>query len=387
MKLSITTLLTVAALLCSSVNATLTSSEKDKLLSLHRSTRNAVGASNMKSMSWDSGLAASAEKYAAKCKKNTHDRTKQNLAWTEGKRDVAHLFGLWKEEKSAFLKSGQVTNFSGEKYDDDAVGHYTQIVWASASKVGCGLHECDGFYQLVCHYDEGNTIGSKVYEGGEKGHSEKKTEKKTTSRKTTTSKKTTTTTTTTTTIKKVTVPTVNVPKKVGNTTKVVATSNKLAFGTATKLGTAAKLGTAVNTPLATPLATPIAKNTKPSKKITGKGDESKKDKNDSSSDKGSKMISGLEENKEKGSNVTAGIAITGSVVGAAAAFVFLKKNPKQYEKLTRSISRKASSVKRGASVVTRRLTTKRNNTNTIPEHNTDAYNINYRVDFAESMQV
>jgi len=383
MKLNFSTLLTVAALLCSA-NAQLSDSEQKKLVELHKSTRAAVGASNMKDMSWDSGLAASAEAYAAKCKKGTHDRTKQNLAWTEGDRDVAHLFGLWKNEKSDFLKSGQVSNYSGKSVNDNAIGHYSQVVWASASKVGCGLHDCKSFYQLVCHYDEGNVIGNKVYEGGEKGHvEEKKTtskEKKTTTRKTTTTttKKTTTTTTTvkTTTIAKVTtLPPLKNTKTIVATTKAVTTlSNKLAFQTAT-LGGASK----------NPVATPVAKNTKGNKKADEKAtDASKNGKNNDASNQ-IIGIEGDEENNDSGSVVT-GVAITGSVVGAAAAFVFLKKNPKQYEKISRSISRKASSVKRGASVVTRRLTTKKN-TNNVPEHNTDAYNINYRVDFAESMQV
>ncbi|ORX85275.1 PR-1-like protein [Anaeromyces robustus] len=381
MKLNISTLLAVAALLCSSVSANLTSSEKHELLDLHKSARRAVGAVDMESIEWDDSLAASAEAYAAKCKKGVHDRNQQNLAWTEGKRDVAHLFGLWTNEKDDFLKSGQVSNFSGKKYNGNAIGHYSQVVWSSVTKVGCGLSECKGFYQLVCHYDEGNLIGSKVYEGGERGKTEKKT---TTKKTTTTTKKTTTTTTkkttTTTTIKKTTAKATTIAKittiprlTTKNLVTTKTTMNKLAFGTA-------KLGTV------TPVATPIVKGTKDTKKVNGKEDTSKESTKKETADQTNNQIIDIEGNDEKGNGVVTGVAITGSVVGAAAAFVFLKKNPKQYEKLSRSLSRKASSVKRGASVVTRRLTTKRTNTN-VPEHNNDAYNINYRVDFAESMQV
>jgi len=63
--------------------------------------------------------------------------------------------------------------------------------------------------------------------------------------------------------------------------------------------------------------------------------------------------------KEGGSGgVAAGVAVTVPVVGAAAAFIFAKKNPKQYENLKRSISHKATSVKNGATELSRRATQK-----------------------------
>ncbi|ORX57831.1 hypothetical protein BCR36DRAFT_409294 [Piromyces finnis] len=64
-------------------------------------------------------------------------------------------------------------------------------------------------------------------------------------------------------------------------------------------------------------------------------------------------------NEDEGNNnttIVAGLAVSGSVVGAVAIFAFLKKNPKQYENIKRNISRSATSVKR-------RLTTKRNENN------------------------
>jgi hypothetical protein len=39
------------------------------------------------------------------------------------------------------------------------VGHYTQLVWATTHKVGCGFHKCDHggvkgkpYYSYVCNY-------------------------------------------------------------------------------------------------------------------------------------------------------------------------------------------------------------------------------------------
>jgi len=73
-----------------------------------------------------------------------------------------------------------------------------------------------------------------------------------------------------------------------------------------------------------------------------------------------KKIPDENNSEEGGSAAPIVVAVTGSVVGAAAVFVFLKKNPKQYENIKRGLSRSATSVKRGATQVKRRLTTKRN---------------------------
>jgi hypothetical protein len=41
-------------------------------------------------------------------------------------------------------------------------GHYTQIVWADTTKVGCGIHTCPGLTygsSIVCNYGPGGNIG------------------------------------------------------------------------------------------------------------------------------------------------------------------------------------------------------------------------------------
>jgi len=41
-------------------------------------------------------------------------------------------------------------------------GHYTQIVWADTTKVGCGIHTCPGLTygsSVVCNYAPGGNIG------------------------------------------------------------------------------------------------------------------------------------------------------------------------------------------------------------------------------------
>jgi len=109
--------------------------------------------------------------------------------------------------------------------------------------------------------------------------------------------------------------------------------------------------------------------------------------------KNDKTVSGAVNEEEGGGAgpIVTGVAITGSVIGAAAAFVFVKKNPKQYNQLKRSISRSASSVKRGASTVKRRLTTKKSKGTPLPVSSEPNINDNqygsYRYQFTQNFDL
>jgi len=72
--------------------------------------------------------------------------------------------------------------------------------------------------------------------------------------------------------------------------------------------------------------------------------------------------------KDNTGSIVTGVALSGSVIGAAAAFVFLKRNPKQYKQLTKNVSlikrgitKRANTIRDGANVVKRRITMKKQN--------------------------
>ncbi|ORX85273.1 PR-1-like protein [Anaeromyces robustus] len=392
MKLEFSLLLSITALLYNTASATLSSGDKSNLLSMHKSTRSGTGASDTQSLSWDEGLAASAESYAKKCPGTTHDRSQQNLAKGKGS-SVSDLYRLWADEKNDFLKSGQVDNFTGRQYNGEDIGHYSQIVWAKNTRVGCGFNKCNGFNQLVCHYGTGNIKGQKVYSGGQRGSKDNNNKNNNNNKKTTTTTKKTTTTTTI----KPTTPVKQTKQVLPSSTKklnFVASTTKNVVNT-TKGITSTVINGILNTNSTLTTKVPFA-NATPTPGVNGvNGVNGANGANGAKSKDGSNLII-IEEDKGNNNTTTivTGVAITGSVVGAAAAFVFLKKNPKQYEKLSRSFT----SVKRGATVITRKFTTKKvkptlsttpetTTTNTTTNTNTNENDNNsYRIDFTENLQ-
>jgi len=299
MKFSFSTLLPIATLLCGCVDAKLSSSQRDTLLSLHRSARNKVNAKNMRSLNWSENLAKGAQNYAERCRGLTHSYRSErsdsdngeNISYGPG--TVTELFNLWTDERSDFLRSGYVSNFGGAVYNGKEIGHYTQVVWADNDLVGCGWHDCGGNnMQLVCRYSTGNIISQSVYQPGSSESKPKPTTVKkttTTKKRTTTTRKTTTTTTTTTTTK--------APVK----TTVAAVTSKVPLGTASKV----PLGTAAG-----PITTQAPK--KPlAKKPEAKKPEAKKAKEEENKDNNTEIENAAEQKPKSGSNgVVAGAAIT-----------------------------------------------------------------------------
>jgi len=234
MKFNFFTTLIFPLLATLKINADLTQSEKNTLLSLHRMARNELNSPNMKTLYWDNDLAAAAQNYANKCMRMVHSgEGPENLAARTGG-NVTDLFYQFYNEKAAFDASGYRAKFLSGTYEGKMVGHYSQIVWAENTKVGCGLTDCrpQGYFKLylVCRYAKGNILNREVYALPSSTTTKKTTtttkKTTTTTKKTTTTTKKTTTTTkkTTTTTKKTTTTTKKVVKVVTTVVKVPATS-------------------------------------------------------------------------------------------------------------------------------------------------------------------
>ncbi|XP_053384400.1 cysteine-rich venom protein-like isoform X2 [Mercenaria mercenaria] len=145
---------------------------KQTILDAHNTARRSVSptASNMMLMTWDDEIANTAQRWAENCvlgHDGSYDRyaygrfsVGQNLAM--GQADWSSAIKAWEDEKDDY---DFTTNRSPNGKE---IGHYTQMVWAKSSKIGCGYARCHTTNYYVCNYGPGgNSGGDKPYVSGQ----------------------------------------------------------------------------------------------------------------------------------------------------------------------------------------------------------------------------
>jgi pathogenesis-related protein 1 len=80
----------------------------------------------------------------------------ENLFWTSSGSTAQYVVDFW---------AAEAAHYDIETNGCDGVcGHYTQIVWAATTHVGCGMASCGSQQVWVCNYDPpGNLYGQKPY--------------------------------------------------------------------------------------------------------------------------------------------------------------------------------------------------------------------------------
>ncbi|CAH1270203.1 CRISPLD1 [Branchiostoma lanceolatum] len=155
----------------------LTSSEKLQLLQKHNELRGKVQpyASNMEEMVWDEKLAISSQQWADQCIWEHGPNwllplIGQNLAvHTRLDKPLIDLVQMWYDEHYDFTYPSYCRG--------PMCTHYTQMVWATTTKVGCAIRLCETMQvwgeewpktlYLVCDYSsKGNWIGYAPYKRG-----------------------------------------------------------------------------------------------------------------------------------------------------------------------------------------------------------------------------
>ncbi|XP_027243187.1 cysteine-rich secretory protein 2 isoform X2 [Cricetulus griseus] len=137
-----------------------------EIVGKHNELRRAVNptASNMLRMEWNVEVAGNAQKWANKCTlehSNAEDRKiktrcGENLYMSSDPTPWTTAIQSWYDESENF------TYGVGAK-PNTAVGHFTQVVWYSTYKVGCGIAFCPNQdtlkYFYVCQYcPAGNNV-------------------------------------------------------------------------------------------------------------------------------------------------------------------------------------------------------------------------------------
>jgi len=152
------------------------------------------GASDMNELVWDDEVADMAQNWANQCSAGNpaHDTNRKmvdgstsgqycgqnvysswNSAGPSSDKGLANAVEAWYDEVKDFDNAGVYSYGSGS--DSGITGHYTQVVWGSVSKIGCGYTyriDSEGWYRetVVCNYcTGGNMLGAKMYITGTAG--------------------------------------------------------------------------------------------------------------------------------------------------------------------------------------------------------------------------
>ncbi|VDI14643.1 peptidase inhibitor 16 [Mytilus galloprovincialis] len=144
---------------------------KTLLLDLHNDIRRDVKASNMQKLDWSPILEEEASRWAENC----HFQIQrigngENLAMHTADKQLEDLleegFNMWSSGKDEYKYGDKLSS---------KTGHYTQLIWADTSKVGCSMKRCPVLFMkngvtvkdawfLVCFYNPpGNVFGKDPY--------------------------------------------------------------------------------------------------------------------------------------------------------------------------------------------------------------------------------
>jgi len=156
-----------------------TSAQEKELLDMHNKLREGEGASDMTQMKWNTDLEKMAQDAANKCQfaHTSHSEMSNKF----GFRHVGQNIYV---TTRGFQSSTAATNWFNEKNDytyssthcaaGKSCGHYTQLVWAQSTDVGCATTWCDNIggwnhagYIIFCNYGPGgNFRGHKPFQKG-----------------------------------------------------------------------------------------------------------------------------------------------------------------------------------------------------------------------------
>lgn len=154
----------------------LTEQEKLTIVDMHNKLRSQVqpSAAFMQKVVWDETLRVVAEAYATKCIwENNPDLQKLTLG-----ENLFVSIGPFNATEATVSWFGENVDYNYENKfcpEDKICDHYTQMVWANSTRIGCATHFCETLEGLdskatilVCdYYPQGNVPGQNPYVSGE----------------------------------------------------------------------------------------------------------------------------------------------------------------------------------------------------------------------------
>lgn len=105
---------------------------------------------------WSGTLAAAAQKWAKTCKFDHDLATLRRYNWGE---NLTWGTSTWKDAIALWTNEAKYYNYGNPQFSSKT-GHFTQVVWASTTRVGCAAQRCSGGKFWVCrYYPAGNYQG------------------------------------------------------------------------------------------------------------------------------------------------------------------------------------------------------------------------------------
>ncbi len=153
--------LLAAVVIAGTVTAAGAQTHDEALLAAHNVERARVGVA---ALTWDGKLTADASAWANTIAKTGKFKHAKNLGpdgenlWmgTKDSFTPTAMVEAWIAERQ-FYKAGRYPNVSTTG-DDAAVGHFTQLIWSTTTKVGCAIASNAENDYLVCRYNPGGNM-------------------------------------------------------------------------------------------------------------------------------------------------------------------------------------------------------------------------------------
>ncbi|XP_034029435.1 cysteine-rich venom protein [Thalassophryne amazonica] len=145
---------------------------QDEIINLHNFFRKSVHppAANMLKMGWSDELEANVQAWLNKCILAHGEPSTRMIKGYEVGENLFYAGTLisWTDVITAWHSEVENYQYPTDSTNGKSVGHYTQVVWNSSYKVGCGVTMCKDIYFYGCHYYRaGNFRGWPPYKIGE----------------------------------------------------------------------------------------------------------------------------------------------------------------------------------------------------------------------------
>jgi hypothetical protein len=139
-----------------------------RILAAHNAERARM---HMPPLTWDSELGNGAAAYAQQLAftgmfQHSNRQARRGIGenlWmgTHGAFSVEAMVGGWSAEKRYFIPGVFPNNSSTGDWED--VGHYTQMIWPTTTRIGCAIASTPRIDYLVCRYaTAGNVDGRRL---------------------------------------------------------------------------------------------------------------------------------------------------------------------------------------------------------------------------------